>query len=58
MMFYDYSLATERITERVTELHREADNARVASRLVAARRWSRLASWAQRQARKASHDLG
>ncbi|WP_161628180.1 hypothetical protein [Microbispora catharanthi] len=54
MMFYDYSLATERITE----LHREADNARVASRLVAARRWSRLASWAQRQAQRASHDLG
>jgi len=54
MMFYDYSLATE----RMTELRREADNARVANRLIAARRWSRLASWAQQHARKAGHDLG
>ncbi|MBO4272906.1 hypothetical protein [Microbispora triticiradicis] len=53
MMFYDYSLATE----RVTELHRVADHARVASRMAAARRWSRLASWAERQARRAG-DLG
>ncbi|WP_187280810.1 hypothetical protein [Microbispora sp. CSR-4] len=54
MMFYDYSLATERLTE----LHREADDARVANRLVAARRWSRLASWAQRHAHRASRGLG
>ncbi|GGO17722.1 hypothetical protein GCM10010116_35800 [Microbispora rosea subsp. aerata] len=54
MMFHDYSLATE----RMTELRREADDTRVANRLVAARRWSRLASWAQRQARKAGRDLG
>lgn len=52
-MFYDYSLATE----RMTTLRREADHARVASRLVAARRWSRLASWAERQARRAGDDL-
>ncbi|MEZ0071373.1 hypothetical protein [Planotetraspora sp. GP83] len=53
-MYYDYSMATE----RASELLREADSARVAHRLASARRWRRLASWAQEQAQRATHQLG
>jgi hypothetical protein len=53
-MFYDYSLATERLSE----LHRAADDARVAHRLTSARRWARLATWAQDHASRASRHVG
>jgi hypothetical protein len=52
-MYYDYTVATDRISQ----LQQEADTARVAQRLASARRWARLASWAEHQARRASNHL-
>ncbi|ETK34200.1 hypothetical protein [Microbispora sp. ATCC PTA-5024] len=53
-MYNDYALAAE----RALELRREAGEARLVHRLASARRWSRLASWAQDHAARASRHLG
>lgn len=51
---HDFSL----IQDRVSEMHHTAHAHHVASRLGTARRWSRIASWAQARARRAERRVG
>ena len=44
--------------ERASSLRRVAQERRLARQIVTARRWSRIASWAQAHARRANSRLG
>ncbi|MEU5690181.1 hypothetical protein [Actinosynnema sp. NPDC020468] len=52
-MLLEENLARSRMYEAEISAHRQ----RLAHRLVAARRWRRLAGWAERRARQKAHAL-